>query len=91
LPSSSNSRNPDRVATPYRVEHPNVRFTTSIELPSLPANLKVDAGLTDVMNVNTIVPYEETRLKLRWVRNFAQDVKRKLGLAAGIACKSATK
>jgi hypothetical protein len=44
-----------------------MRFTTSIELPSMLANLKIDAGPTDVTNVNTIPPYdEETGLKLRW-------------------------
>jgi hypothetical protein len=41
---------------------------------------------------NTIPPYdEETGFTLRWPRSFAHDVKPKLGLGAGITCKSGMK
>lgn len=56
------------ITTPYREQHPNVRFTivsrTSIEILALLGNLEIDAGITYLDNeplgrVTTIPIYEE--------------------------------
>jgi DNA-binding transcriptional LysR family regulator len=60
------------ITTPYREQHPNVRFTivsrTSIEILALLENLEVDAGITYLDNEPlgrvTAIPFYEERYRL---------------------------